>query len=149
MTNRKDPNDQDRQQPEATTAVADQPVAEAGENNPSFAERAQEKSYKPIPDPFGIASDNLAGVRLFESRKDRQMAIMFGEGRSEDKPTPEVLAKMKEAGYHWNPSQRVWTHPVRFETARTTRIEAERLYDQVRQMIREEKGIAEGPAVPF
>jgi len=28
-------------------------------------------------DPFGIATDNLAGVRLFESRQDRQMARLW------------------------------------------------------------------------
>jgi len=148
MTQHKNPNDPDSQETEATTAVADQPVVQAGENNASFAERVGEKSYKSIPEPFGIASDNLAGVRLFESRKDRQMAIMFGEGRSEEKPSQAVIDTVKAAGYHWNPSQRVWAHPVRFETARADRIEAERLYQQVRQMIREEKGFT-GPEVPF
>jgi len=132
-----------------STAIADQPGAEAAESGRSFAERVGEKSYKPLPDPFGIATDYQARVRLFESRKDRLMAIMFGEGKPEDKPSQAVIDTMKEAGYRWNPTDRVWTHPVRYETARQTRIEAERLYNRVRQMIREDKGIAAGPEIPF
>jgi hypothetical protein len=132
-----------------STAVADQPGSQTAEKGPSFAERVGEKSYKPLPDPFGIATDYQARVRLFVSKKDRQMAIMFGEGKPEDKPSQAVIDTMKEAGYRWNPSQRVWAHPVRYDTAMTTRIEAKRLYDHVRQMIREEKGIAASPEVPF
>ena len=100
-----------------------------------------------IPDPFGIASDNLAGVRLSESKRDRRMAIQFGQGRPEDKPSQDVLDTMKGAGYRWNPSERMWTHPVHPESAMTTRIEAERLYEDVCQMIRQEKGIETGPAI--
>ena len=54
---------------------------------------------------------------------------------------------MKEAGYRWNPSDRVWAHPVRPESAMSTRIEAERLYQDVCQMIRQEKGIEAGPEI--
>ena len=77
------------------------------------------------------------------------MAIKFGEGRPEDKPSQAVIDTMKEAGYRWNPSDRIWAHPVRPESAMGTRIEAERLYEQVRQMIRQEKGIEDGPEMPF
>ena len=93
-------------------------------------------------DPFGIATDNLAGVRLFESKQDRQMALKF-----EEKPTQAVIDTLKEAGYRWNPSDRIWTHPVWSESAMSTRIDAERLYQEVCKMIRQEKGI--GQEVPF
>ena len=83
------------------------------------------------PDPFGIATDHLAGVRLFESKQDRQMAIKFGDGRPEDKPSQAVIDRMKEAGFRWNPADRIWAHPVRPESAMRTRIEAERLYQEV------------------
>ena len=73
------------------------------------------------------------------------MAIKFGEGRPEDKPSQAVIDTMKEAGYRWNPSDRIWAHPVRPESAMSTRIEAERLYQEVCQMIRQEKGIEAGP----
>jgi hypothetical protein len=158
MSPRKHTPDQELSQTESATAVADAPsmlsdvpAREAGEDNPSFAERVGEKTYAPIPDPFGIATDFQAGVRLMESRRDRQMAIMFGEGRAEDKPSQAVLDMVKEAGYRWNPAEKVWTHPLRFDSAMTTRIEAERLYQNVCAQIREEKGIDSGPGkqTPF
>ncbi len=77
------------------------------------------------------------------------MAIKFGEGRPEDKPSQSVIDKMKEAGFRWNPADRIWANPVRSESAMSTRIEAERLYQEVRQMIRQEKGIDAGQEVPF
>jgi len=130
---------------EAATATAEPPASEATEQKQSFAERVgQKKQWVSAPDPFGIASDNLAGVRLFESRQDRVMAIKFDE-----KPGPAVLDKLKEAGYRWNPRDMVWVYPVREEAARTSRIDAERLYQEVRSMIRQEKGIETGPEIPF
>jgi hypothetical protein len=133
---------------ETTTAVAEPPATGAEADRPSFAERVGQRNRVTAPDPFGIARDNLAGVRLFESKRDRQMAIKFGEGRPEDKPSQAVIEKVKEAGYHWNPTDRIWSHPVG-DSAMSTRIQAERLYQEVRQMIRQEKGIEIGPEVPF
>jgi hypothetical protein len=134
---------------ETTTAVAEPTATGTAADRPSFAERVGQRNRATAPDPFGIARDNLAGVRLFESKRDRQMAIKFGEGRPEDKPSQTVIDRLKEAGYQWNPSDRIWAHPVGGDSARSTRIEAERLYQEVRQMIRQEKGIESGPEVPF
>ena len=134
---------------ETTTAVAEPTATGTEADRPSFAERVGQRNRVTAPDPFGIASDYLAGVRLFESKRDRQVAIKFGEGRPEDKPSQAVIDRLKESGYHWNPSDRIWAHPVVSESARSTRIEAERLYQEVRQMIRQEKGIETGPEVPF
>jgi hypothetical protein len=133
---------------ETTTAVAEPPATGAEADRPSFAERVGQRNRATAPDPFGIASDYLAGVRLFESKRDRQVAIKFGEGRPEDKPSQAVIDKLKEGGYHWNPADRIWAHPVG-DSAMSTRIQAERLYQEVRQMIRQEKGIESGPEVPF
>ena len=72
----------DQNSPETATAVTDAPPAEAQENRPSFAERVGKKQWKPAPDPFGIVTDYQVGVRLFESKNDRQMAFMFGDGSS-------------------------------------------------------------------
>jgi hypothetical protein len=127
---------------ENATAVAEPPVTEAGSDKPSFAERVGQKKRPTAADPFGIAHDNLAGVRLFESKQDRQIALKF-----EEKPSQAVIDTLKEAGYRWNPSDRIWTHPVWSESAMSTRIDAERLYQEVSRMIRQEKGI--GPEVPF
>jgi hypothetical protein len=129
----------------ATTATAEPPSPENTEQTQTFVERLEQQRRRArIPDPFGIARDNEAGVRLFESRRDRVMAIEFDE-----KPSQPVLDALKGAGYRWNPRDKVWVHPVQLESARTTRIEASRLYEQVRGMIRQEKGIEAAPEIPF
>ena len=134
----------DQKSTETTTAVAEPPAAEAQADGQTFAERVGQRKWVSAPDPFGIAKDNIAGVRLFESKQDRQMAIKFGEGGPEDKPSEAVIDKMKEAGYRWNPADRIWAYPVGGESAMSTRIEAERLYQEVCKMIRLEKGIEPG-----
>jgi hypothetical protein len=139
----------DKDSTENSTAVASQPVTEGGETAPGFAERVGEKNYKPLPDPFGIATDYLAGVRLMENKKERVMAIQFGDGGTESKPSQEVIDMVKAAGYRWNPSERLWTHPIRFDTAMTTRIEADRLYQGVCAHIRQEKGLGGEEKTPF
>ncbi|MBC8166725.1 MAG: hypothetical protein H7Y20_12740 [Bryobacteraceae bacterium] len=147
---RKRKSDQPTTEKEAATAtaIAEPEQAEPAENNggnPSFAERVARTSERvAAPDPFKIAGDYVAGVHLFESRQDRQMAIKF-----DDKPGQPVIDKLKEAGYRWNPVDRVWACPVRLESAMGTRIDAERLYQAVRQMTRQEKGIDTGQEVPF
>ena len=98
----------DQESTETSTAVAEQPAAEANAGGQTFAARVGQRKWVPAPDPFGIATDNLAGVRLFESKRDRQMAIKFGEGRPEDKPSQAVIDKLKEAGYRWNPAARIY-----------------------------------------
>jgi hypothetical protein len=119
-------------------------VTETAEDRPSFAERVGQRKGTIQPDPFGIAGDYLAGVRLFESRRDHQMALKFNE-----KPSQAIISKLKEAGYRWNPTDMIWAQPVWPATAMSTRIKAERLYQEVRQMIREEKGIENSPEIPF
>ena len=135
----------DQELTNTSTAVAESPAAETASEGPSFAERVGQRKWTPAPDPFGIATDYQAGVSLFESKRDRRMAIKFGEGRPEDKPSQAVIDAMKEAGYRWNPSERIWAYPVRSDTAMSTRIEAERLYQDVCKLIRQEKGIEAGP----
>jgi len=135
---------------ENTTAVTDPPATEPTAEGQSFAEKVGQKKWPAAPDPFRIASDNLAGVRLYENKRDRVMAIQFGEGRQEDKPSQAVIDMLKEGGYRWNPREKVWTHPVKHDSAMSTRIEAEWLYQEIRTMIRQEKGIeASAPEVPF
>jgi hypothetical protein len=131
-------------------AAANDNTSAANDNQPSFADKVGQKQRPSAPDPFSIAGDYVVGLRLFESKQDRQMAIKFGEGRPEDKPSPAVIDKLKEAGYRWNPTHKIWAHPVTGDSAMRTRIDAERLYQEIRTMIRKEKGIeASTPEVPF
>ena len=150
MTSRKRTPDQDTPS-ETPVAVAEPPAAAndnapaRGDSKPTFAERVGQRKWTPAPDPFGIASDNLAGVHLFESKRDRQMAIKFDE-----KPSDQaVIDKLKDAGYHWQPANMVWAHAVWPASAMSTRIKAERLYQEVRAMIRQEKGIEASQEIPF
>jgi hypothetical protein len=128
---------------ELPPGIPDQPAA-AMENPPNFAERVGPKKGNILPDPFGIAGDYQAGVRLFESRRDHQMALKFDE-----KPSQAVIDKLKEAGYRWNPKDMIWAQPVWPVTAMSTRIKAERLYQEVCQMIRDDKGIESSQEIPF
>src|ERR1700722_6129352 len=121
--------------PVAQLAPAEPPAAERTASAQSHADAVGQKQRISVPDPFGIAKDNLAGVRLFESKQDRQMAIKFGDGSPEAKPGQAVIDKVKEAGFRWNPADRIWVKPVRGDAAVTTRIDAERLFQDVSQMI--------------
>ena len=139
----------DQDSPETATAVAEPSAPNAGGDQRSFAERVGRR--KPIagPDPFEIAVDVVAGVRLFESKRDRQVAIKFGEGRPEDKPSQAVIDKIKEAGFRWNRTDKIWAHPLTPDSGMGVRIEAERLYQEIRGMVRQDKGIETGQDGPF
>jgi hypothetical protein len=146
----------DKEPPADTSTATTEPPAPtkdieppANDSQPSFVERVVQRRGIATPDPFSIAGDYLAGVRLFESRQDRQVAIKFGEGRPEDKPSQEVIDKLKEAGFRWNPNDRIWAHPVWPASAMSTRIRAEKVYQEVCQMIRKEKNVAPEQDIPF
>src|SRR5688500_7141710 len=105
---RKRTPDQSSTNTESTTSTAtvDPETSEIPEQKQSFADRVgQRKQWVPVPDPFGIATDSVAGVRLFESRQDRQMAIKFDE-----KPPQPVLDKMHEAGWSWKAAHGIWAY---------------------------------------
>ena len=131
--------------PVATTASQlDQDSAHYS-NPMSFADRVR-RERRPLiaSDPFAIAGDMQAGVRLFESRQDRLMMIKF-----EAKPGNEVLARMKEYGFRWNPRDMVWVHPIRPDNEHSLRVESGRLYQEVRAMLREAKGLENNQDIPF
>jgi hypothetical protein len=133
----------DQESPETTTAAADPPAAEAKPEGKSFADRVGRRQQPSAPDPFAIATDPVAGVKLFEDKRDRLMAIKF-----DDKPSQAAIDMLKEGGYRWNSKERVWTHPIEPNCAMSTRIEAEWIYQEIRQMIRQEKGIDPAPELP-
>jgi hypothetical protein len=134
----------DQEPPETSSAVAEPPAAaNDNDNTPGFADRVGQKKWPVAPDPFGIAGDYAAGVRLFDSKRDRQIALKF-----EEKPSQAVIDKLKEAGFHWQPADRIWARRYG-DNPMTVRIEGERVYQEVRQMIRAEKGIESSPEIPF
>jgi hypothetical protein len=134
MTKRRTAEQSQDTAPETATSAAP-----AGDRQPG--DEPPERPKIVAPDPYPIVIDEAAGVSLFESKRDRQMAIQFGEGKPEDKPAQEVLDKLKEHGYRWNGLDKVWAKPVRQSDALRTRIEAERLFQEVSGMVREAKGL--------
>ena len=130
------------------TAVAEPPPAAndnlpaANDNQRSFAERVGQRMWASAADPYVIAADAALGVRLYESKRDRQMAIKF-----EEKPSRAVLDKMHEAGWVWKQADKIWAHAITPDSAAVTRVKAERLYQEVCSMIRQEIGA--GQEVPF
>jgi hypothetical protein len=135
---------------EAGTAVADPPAPAndngraANDNQPGFVGRVGQKQRPSGPDPFPIATDRIAGVKLYESRQDGQMAIKFDE-----KPPQPVIDRMHDARWIWKRADGIWAFPVRPGSAMSTRIEAEQLFQEVRKMIRHEKGLEPSQEVPF
>jgi phage terminase large subunit-like protein len=130
---------------ETTTAVAEPPAAETKAEGQTFAERVGQKKWKPDPDPFEIKSDFEAGIHLFRSRRDQQMAIKFDK-----KPPEAVLDKMREAeGWTWKRADGIWALSFTPDNARSRHILAERLYDEVLPILRQELGIGAGQEVPF
>jgi len=133
---------------DTSTAIAEPPPAAndnlpaANDNQPSFAERVGQRIRVSAADPYVIAADAVLGVRLYESRQDRQMAIKF-----EEKPSRPVLDTMRDAGWVWRQADKIWAHAITPESAVTTRIKAERTYQEVCKMIRREIGA--GQEVPF
>ena len=131
----------------STVATASQGELDAARYSKpmSFAERVR-RERRPLiaSDPFAIAGDMEAGVRLFEGRQDRLMMIKF-----EEKPGSEVLNRMKEFGVRWNPRDMVWVHPIRPDNEHSIRVEAGRLYQEVRSMLREAKGLENNQEIPF
>ena len=135
--------------PATEPPTTEAPIAEDNADGRNFAGKVGQKKWVAAPDPFTIARDRLANVSLFESKQDFQMAIQFGEGRPEDKPSQAVITTISQAGYKWNPFDRIWAHPVRPDSAMSTRIDAERLYQELCKMIRQEKGIEAAQEIPI
>lgn len=120
--------------------VFDEAIA-AQQQPTTFAEKVGKKEYTPAPDPFGIASDYVAGVRLSESRRFRKMLLAFDE-----KPSQAVIDKLKESGFRWEPTEKVWTRELR-DNPMTVRIEADRAFNEVSKMIRTERNIEHSAGV--
>jgi hypothetical protein len=121
------------------TATIQAAAPGANEVQPSFADQVGKKGIT-APDPF---------PHLFESKRDHQMVLQFGEGRREDKPSQEVIDKLKEGGFRWNPTDRIWFKAVWPASAMTTRINAEKLFQDICRTIRTEKGIDTSAEIPF
>jgi len=122
----------------ATEMPLEEMPPSSGADQPAALPTDPGKEKKTFKDPFGIASDFAAGVQLLESRRYRQMQMRFN-----DKPSQPVLDAVKADGFRYNSQDKLWTKQIHQDTAMQTRIDAERLFQQVSGMIRQEKGVIE------
>ena len=83
-----------------------------------------------------IISDRQAGVRFYFNYERHTGEISFA-----DKPSEEVRSLLKENGYQWKAEAKVWSIPIRFESREQDRLHAKKIFHQVAELIRMEKGI--------
>ncbi len=126
-------------EPTTDNAAAPAPERSAGD------ERSEPAPKKFAADPFGIASDYLAGVHLAESRRYRRSQLSFDE-----KPSQPVIELLKENGFRWNAQDKLWSRPIEAAAAMQDRISAEKLFQDVSKLLRQEKGLgADQGKAPF
>lgn len=94
------------------------------------------------PDPFPLRKINLGAAKdgptatLYRSNKLNQVAIRFDE-----KPGDEHRARLREAGWRWRCEEQVWTKQLDRERRAASQLEAERLFAEIGDAIREERGL--------
>ena len=87
-------------------------------------------------------SDVLAGVkqgegfRVVNNIKVREAVLAFAE-----KPSPEVIATMKDANFAWSSADKLWVLPIRRDSGWQDRAHADATFEAVSKQIRTERGI--------
>ena len=116
----------------------EEPINDAA-NDASFAEQAaaDRREYPPEPNPRHWAHDSNAGVEYRTHREPYEAQLAF-----KDKPSPEVLALLKDNGFRWNNQDKIWTRPVGYNSQAQDRLVAQRVYRDAVDLILEEKGLA-------
>jgi hypothetical protein len=140
---------EDSQEPLSETPNA----AAAPERQPGD-EPSEPAQKRYAPDPFPMATDPQAGIKLLSRGhyydKDlgryayRKIQLQFDEKPGD----PQILDKVKEAGFAWNQGDRAWSINVPRDRRIETRRDAEELYQEVSRMLREAKGLGQTKA-PF
>ncbi len=126
-----------RKELEAPAAPAEQAQQPPAAKSPEAPNNGPAEQGKPrFKDPFDFADDYAAGVHLLESKKFRQMQMRF-----DDKPPQPVLEAMRASNWTFRPEEAIWTIQIPWEAPRQTRIDAEQLFQTVRNMVREAKGL--------
>lgn len=103
---------------------------------PAESPKAEEQRKYKYPQKFEWIRDNVAGFTLAEDRRFRQIQIAFAE-----RPNDEVIDLLQDDGFRWRPEDRVWTKQIDREAPAQSRIDAERMANDLSELIREQKGI--------
>jgi hypothetical protein len=105
------------------------------------AEGAPRRQWQ--PDPFPLMTLSLGAKKdspkmtLFRSNKLNQVAIRFDE-----KPEEEHRLRLREAKWKWREDEGVWTKQMDRERRATSQVEAERLFTEIGEAIRAERGLS-------
>lgn len=113
--------------------------ASAPEKQPAEPEPSRRR-WQPDPLPFlsiGLSVEGGPRMTLFRNNRLNQMAIKFDE-----KPGDEHRARLREAGWRWREAESVWTKQLDRERRAASQLEAERLFTEIGDAIREERGLA-------
>jgi hypothetical protein len=133
--------------PTETQIEADNPVIPLIEDekdtsfDPAELER-QEKPKQYQPDPHLIERISLGDgpdapqMRLYRNNRMQQMAIVFDE-----KPEPEQIAKLRENGFRWRNDDGAWTKQIDRDAKWKTQVDAERIFRDIGNAIRQEQGL--------
>ena len=132
---------------------------------PASREPGDEEERKPFPPQRGWKHDNLAGVeQLFYSDSEKGIYEAWFKFR-DGKPPQKVFDFLKEKGYRpqgnaprggvWPEVEWAWASRTNFETLSQDRLDHERNYRQVVEMMLAEKGLTpaqeqkEPEGIPF
>ena len=74
-------------------------------------------------------------MRLFRNHRMQQVAITFDE-----KPGPEVIDQLRDAGFRWRGAERAWTKQLDPQAKWKTQMDAEKLFADLGNQIRESNG---------
>lgn len=117
----------------------DAPAAPEPADTPTVIEPPQDQPERPRqPDPFGLASVALTDekngpvARLFRNNRFQAMAIQFPE-----KPAPEIIEQLRDAGFKWRSDDKVWTTQLDPAAKWQTQANAEKLFFKLTSEIRE------------
>lgn len=140
--------------PRKSTQISEQEPIEGV----AVREPGDEPVREPLPPQRGWKHNNVAGVErltyMDTDKKIYEFWLKFRDG----KPSEAVRAYLKDNGFRWAgnaPSggrwpevAGAWIKPIGYQTQAQDRLNGERVFDKVVDMILEEKGVAREPE-PF
>lgn len=109
---------------------------EAADANREPGDEGPGKKYAPEANPRPWAHSNKVGVEFFTHREPYQSEIVF-----EEKPSQAVIDHLKDNGFEWKSQAKLWARPNGYKTDAQDKLTARRIYNQVVDMMLEEKGL--------
>jgi hypothetical protein len=83
------------------------------------------------------AEKDAPKMTLYRSNRFNQLAIKFDE-----KPEEQYRLRLRAEGWRWREDEGVWTKQLDRERRATSQMEAERLFTEIGDAIRAERGLS-------